>query len=85
MIMIALNVFMYIWLILLCCMCSRLCYEEQQQRHPDNRFNCNKIKKKLCPREPLIEESELTESICIDNDEHDDDDIENTPPRWVNP
>ena len=81
-VMLVLDIFLYIWLGLIFCMCTRLCYEEHQQRHPNTRFNFTYMKRKLSilfdKQEPLILESELTESFH---------DLETTPPDeppdWV--
>ena len=81
--MLILDIFLYTWIGLIFCMCSRLCYEEHQQRHPDTRINFQYIKRKtfglFYKSEPLITENELCESVHVDNDP------ETNPPRWVHP
>lgn len=80
--MLILDIFVYIWLSLICCMCTRLCYEEHRERQKNYIMSFSCIKDKLCclfgrnKREPLIQESELVDSIYNDNDEE-------SPPRWV--
>lgn len=78
--MLVLNIFMYIWLSLVCCMCTRLCYEEHMERHPSTRWNCSYIKRKCCfwKYKPIIQESELVESFHdVEQNQNDE------PPSWV--
>ena len=81
--MLALDILLYIWLSLICCMCSRLCYEVYIQKHPTSCMRISYMKRKLFSvfnkDEPLIHSTEMTDSI-VDADVHytaDD------PPEWV--
>lgn len=79
--MLILDIFLYFWLSLVCCMCTTLCYEEHRERYPNSEFTITNIKKRFKKsHEPLISENELTESVTdieaqpVDPDE---------PPHWV--
>ena len=82
--MLALDIFLYIWLCLICCMCSHLCYEEHQQRNPNTRFNFIYVKRKLSVlfgnQEPVNLNQNLVEMTgsYADLEAQPDD-----PPDWV--
>ena len=80
--MLVVDLFLYTWLSLICCMCTRLCYEVHLEKYPNSKFSYTYVKRKTYSvlyhsREPLIQESELSESVT---------DIERPveePPDWV--
>lgn len=77
-----LDIFVYIWLSLVCCMCTRICYEEHQQRNPNMRIDFAYVKRKVCAcfrrNDPLIVENEMTASYSNLECQPSDD-----PPSWV--
>ena len=80
----SIDIFLCFWLGLVCCMCTRLCYEEHTERHPNSRISYSYMKRKLCfccKDNPLIEESEMTDSHYTQVNKAEECD----PPQWVNP
>lgn len=82
--MVPIDIFLFIWLGLVCCMCTRLCYEEHRERYPNSTISYSYIKRKLCfccKEKPLIEESEMTDSHYTQVGKTEEGD----PPHWVHP
>lgn len=81
--MLALDVFLYVWIGLICCMCSRLCYEEHTRRNPTTKIRFSYLKRKFfCmfqKNEPLISDTEMSGSVIDVEEQYRADD----PPKWV--
>ena len=61
--MTALDIFLYVWICIICCMCSRLCYEVQRETHPDSRcIYCRKLFSWSKPPLIVLDDSEMVDN-----------------------